>query len=80
MNEMNANGSFTASGVGFAPSTVVPGALPEVPPPPPPLRLLERSPEGPAPSDLPAGSTTSFVATAIAFVTRFFACVVSRMA
>ena len=78
MKEMKARGSFTARGVGLPPSREPAGGLsgafsPAL------LRPLERPPEALAVAG-PAGSTTSLVATAIAFVTRFLACTVSRTA
>ena len=80
MKEMNARGSFTASGVGLPPPRDPSEGGFTGSGPPSLLRLLERPPADPAAGHLPAGSTTSFVATAMALVTRFFACTVSRTA
>ncbi len=79
MKRMKARGSFTARGVGLPaardPSFAITGSgTPSL------LRLLERPGEGAMPDGRPAGSTTSFVATAMALVTRFLARTVSRTA
>ncbi len=79
MKEMNARGSFTAIGVDLPPSRDTSAGLSSSGPPPL-LRLFERPADDAAAVDCLAGSTTSFVATAMALVTRFFACVVSRTA
>ena len=79
MKEMNARGSFTASGVVF-PGIRPPSAGLSDSGAPPLFRLLERPEEVPAAGTGPAGSTTSLIATAMALVTRFFACTVSRVA